>query len=133
MTAVFQWKFFASFTDVGHQVVLFDIKDVELRYHEGLKVVLKGVNVAILGGQNVCIVGLTGSGKTSMRIALLRIVELSRGSVTVVKPFFAAIISATYARLSEGCPLPISYRPALADEEDSFKYDHGLPFDLTLL
>lgn len=60
-----------------------DIRDVELRYREGLELVLKGVNVAINGGQKVGVVGRTGSGKSSLMIALLRMVELASGSIKV--------------------------------------------------
>lgn len=60
-----------------------DIKDVQLRYREGLELVLKGVNVNIEGGQKVGVVGRTGSGKSSMMIALLRMVELAGGSISV--------------------------------------------------
>ena len=59
------------------------IKDVELRYREGLELVLKGVNVTIGGGQKVGVVGRTGSGKSSLMIALLRMVELANGSISV--------------------------------------------------
>lgn len=60
-----------------------DIRDIELRYREGLDPVLKGVSVKISGGEMVGIVGRTGSGKSSLMIAILRMVELSGGAIYV--------------------------------------------------
>lgn len=60
-----------------------DIKDVELRYREGLDLVLKGVSVSIKGGEKVGVIGRTGSGKSTMMVAFLRLVELTGGSINV--------------------------------------------------
>lgn len=60
-----------------------DIENVEMRYREGLELVLKGVSVSIAGGEKVGIVGRTGSGKSSLMIAILRMVELAGGRIVV--------------------------------------------------
>jgi len=51
---------------------------VYMHYRADLPPVLRGVNVAIPGGAKVGIVGRTGAGKSSMVLALLRLVEPDR-------------------------------------------------------
>lgn len=60
-----------------------EMKDVEMRYREELELVLKGVNISIKASEKVGIVGRTGSGKSSMMIALLRMVEVAGGEILV--------------------------------------------------
>lgn len=60
-----------------------DIKNVQMRYREGLDLVLKGVSLSIASGEKVGVVGRTGSGKSSLMIAILRLVELAAGEVLV--------------------------------------------------
>eukprot|EP00177_Eucheuma_denticulatum_P007234 GFKZ01013162.1.p1 GENE.GFKZ01013162.1~~GFKZ01013162.1.p1 ORF type:complete len:1384 (+),score=212.46 GFKZ01013162.1:285-4436(+) len=60
-----------------------EVEDVQMRYREGLDLVLKGVSVSIKGGEKVGVVGRTGSGKSSLMIALLRMVELSGGAIRI--------------------------------------------------
>lgn len=60
-----------------------EVNDVHMRYREGLDLVLKGVNLSIKGGEKIGIVGRTGSGKSSMMIALLRMVEVCDGSIVI--------------------------------------------------
>jgi len=57
------------------------ISNLELRYRPGLPLVLRGLTVDITPGQRVGIVGRTGAGKSSMLIALLRLVEADGGSI----------------------------------------------------
>ncbi|KAG8897254.1 hypothetical protein FRC01_011418, partial [Tulasnella sp. 417] len=56
-------------------------KDVALRYRPGLPLVLKGVSMDIKSGEKIGVVGRTGAGKSSLMIALYRIVELTEGSI----------------------------------------------------
>lgn len=60
-----------------------EIADVQMRYREGLPLVLRGVSATISGGEKVGVVGRTGSGKSSLMIALLRMVELNDGQVRI--------------------------------------------------
>ncbi|KAF9279758.1 hypothetical protein BGZ68_007716 [Mortierella alpina] len=53
------------------------------RYREGLELVLKKVNVTIKGAERVGIVGRTGAGKSSVTMALFRIIEAAEGSITI--------------------------------------------------
>lgn len=60
-----------------------EIKNLEMRYREGLELVLKGVSMELEGGMKCGVVGRTGSGKSSLMLALFRIVEASAGSISV--------------------------------------------------
>ncbi|WRT65384.1 uncharacterized protein IL334_002327 [Kwoniella shivajii] len=52
-------------------------KDVVMSYRPGLPAVLKGLSMSIHGGEKVGIIGRTGAGKTSITMALFRLVELN--------------------------------------------------------
>ena len=52
-----------------------EIHDLRMRYRDETPLVLRGLSVAIGGGQRVGIVGRTGSGKSSLLLSLLRLVE----------------------------------------------------------
>jgi ABC-type multidrug transport system fused ATPase/permease subunit len=54
-----------------------EFQNVEMRYRPGLPLVLNGISVSIQGGQRIGICGRTGSGKSSLTLALLRIAEFS--------------------------------------------------------
>jgi len=61
--------------------VTFD--NVHLRYRPKTDLVLKGLNFEIQGGQKVGVVGRTGAGKSTMSLALTRIIELETGSISI--------------------------------------------------
>uniref|UniRef100_A0A8C2E106 ATP-binding cassette sub-family C member 10 n=1 Tax=Cyprinus carpio TaxID=7962 RepID=A0A8C2E106_CYPCA len=52
-----------------------------LAYRPGLPNALDGVNLEVLPGERVGIVGRTGSGKSSLFLALFRMVELNQGQI----------------------------------------------------
>ncbi|SJX60774.1 probable YOR1-ABC transporter [Sporisorium reilianum f. sp. reilianum] len=58
-------------------------KDIWLSYRPGLPSVLKGISFDVGSGEKVGIVGRTGAGKSSLLTALLRLVELSKGSIEI--------------------------------------------------
>ncbi len=53
------------------------------RYREGLDLVIKDISVDFKGGERVGIVGRTGAGKSSLTLALFRIIEPSSGSIKI--------------------------------------------------
>ncbi|CAL4123146.1 unnamed protein product, partial [Meganyctiphanes norvegica] len=59
------------------------LNGVKLRYREGLPLVLNGVTANIKPGEKVGIIGRTGAGKSSLITSLLRLVELSSGSIAI--------------------------------------------------
>ncbi|MFT7810214.1 multidrug resistance-associated protein 5-like isoform X2 [Arapaima gigas] len=58
-------------------------ENVEMRYRANLPMVLKKLSFIIQPEEIVGIVGRTGSGKSSLGIALFRLVELAGGSITI--------------------------------------------------
>ena len=51
--------------------------------HEGMDLVLRGVSFSIRPEQKVGIVGRTGAGKSSLTLALFRIIEGTQGSICI--------------------------------------------------
>jgi len=56
---------------------------VQMRYRNGLPLVLKGVDLHVRGGERIGIVGRTGAGKSSIMSCLFRMIELSDGRIEV--------------------------------------------------
>merc|ERR1740117_267104 len=69
--------------DVWPSAGKIEIKDFELRYREGLPLALSGCSISIPAGSTVGICGRTGSGKSSLMVALLRLTEKAGGSITI--------------------------------------------------
>jgi len=57
--------------------------NAKLRYRQGLPLVLKGLDILIPAASKVGIVGRTGAGKSTLMVALLRIVELDSGKILI--------------------------------------------------
>ncbi|XP_074543333.1 ATP-binding cassette sub-family C member 10 [Halichoeres trimaculatus] len=60
---------------------LLEFCDVVLAYREGLPNALDGVSLVVRPGEKVGIVGRTGSGKSTLFLALFRMVELNQGQI----------------------------------------------------
>ncbi|XP_048452696.1 ATP-binding cassette sub-family C member 10-like [Rhincodon typus] len=58
-------------------------KNVVLIYREGLPNALDGISLKINAGEKVGIVGRTGSGKSTLFLALFRMVELNEGQILI--------------------------------------------------
>ncbi|XP_058815258.1 multidrug resistance-associated protein 1 isoform X5 [Topomyia yanbarensis] len=60
-----------------------EFQDFQVRYREGLELVLKGISFTVEGGEKVGIVGRTGAGKSSLTLALFRIIESAGGKIVI--------------------------------------------------
>jgi len=54
-----------------------------LRYREGLDLVIKDITATVSGGEKVGIVGRTGAGKSTLTVALFRLVEAAQGDIKI--------------------------------------------------
>ena len=61
--------------------VTFD--NYQTRYRAGLDLVLRGIDCRVSSGEKIGIVGRTGAGKSSLTLALFRIVEAAGGSISI--------------------------------------------------
>lgn len=52
-----------------------DFSDFKCRYRKNLDLVLRGLTVTFQGGHKIGVVGRTGSGKSTIMLCLLRILE----------------------------------------------------------
>jgi ATP-binding cassette subfamily C (CFTR/MRP) protein 1 len=59
------------------------IEGIDVRYREGLPLVLKNVSLEIASKMKVGLVGRTGSGKSTIANALFRVMELSAGKIVI--------------------------------------------------
>lgn len=55
----------------------------QVRYREGLDLVLRGINFTAKSQEKVGIVGRTGAGKSSLTLALFRIIESAGGKIVI--------------------------------------------------
>lgn len=60
-----------------------DFDNVEMRYRDGLPLVLKGLHLSVRGGERIGVVGRTGAGKSSIMSTLFRLVEISSGRILI--------------------------------------------------
>lgn len=72
-------KVAASWPEKGR--IVFD--NAQMRYRNGLPLVLKGLTMDVQGGERIGIVGRTGAGKSSIMSALFRLTELSGGTIHI--------------------------------------------------
>lgn len=59
------------------------IEEFDLKYRDGLPLVLKQINCDIKPGEKVGIVGRTGAGKSTLTLALFRILERAGGRIVI--------------------------------------------------
>lgn len=60
-----------------------EFENVTMRYRDGLPLALRGLSTSIHSGEKLGVVGRTGSGKSSLIVALLRMVELASGTIRI--------------------------------------------------
>ena len=54
---------------------------VKMRYRPGMPLVLSGVDISLADGVKAAVVGRSGAGKSSLSVALLRLVALDAGRI----------------------------------------------------
>ena len=59
------------------------MKSLHVKYRPELEVVLKGIDAEILPGEKVGVVGRTGSGKSTLMLSLLRLIETHQGKIII--------------------------------------------------
>ncbi|CAG9321346.1 unnamed protein product [Blepharisma stoltei] len=60
-----------------------EFRDVQMKYRQNTPIVLKKTSFCIDAGHRIGLVGRTGSGKSSIFLCLLRLVELTSGSILI--------------------------------------------------
>ncbi|KAG6000046.1 hypothetical protein E4U43_001725 [Claviceps pusilla] len=60
-----------------------DFKNYSTRYREGLDLVLKNINLDIKTHEKIGVVGRTGAGKSSLTLALFRLIEPAAGHIDI--------------------------------------------------
>ena len=73
----------AQVSDSWPETGSIEFKDVQMRYRDGLPLVLQNLNLSVAGGERIGIVGRTGAGKSTIMSTLFRLVELSGGSISI--------------------------------------------------
>lgn len=58
-----------------------EVQDLKMRYRKNTPLVIKGMSFSVGGGEKIGVVGRTGSGKSSLMLALFRIVEREEGKI----------------------------------------------------
>ncbi|KAG5671138.1 hypothetical protein PVAND_001351 [Polypedilum vanderplanki] len=76
------WKTNEIDTEWPQQGII-EFKDFQVRYREGLDLVLKGLNFKCNSSEKIGIVGRTGAGKSSMTLSLFRIIEAASGKIII--------------------------------------------------
>ena len=60
-----------------------EFKGYSTRYRPGLELVVKNINAFVRPGEKVGIVGRTGAGKSSLTLALFRMIEAAEGKIVI--------------------------------------------------
>jgi ABC-type multidrug transport system fused ATPase/permease subunit len=62
---------------------IIEFRDFEVRYREGLDLVLKGITFKCKSREKIGIVGRTGAGKSSLTLSLFRLIEAAAGKIVI--------------------------------------------------
>ncbi|XP_005090015.1 multidrug resistance-associated protein 1 [Aplysia californica] len=84
LTTEAAWECFSHRSPLGWpQEGHIKFENLSLRYRDGLDLVLKAVSFDVQPGEKVGIVGRTGAGKSSLTLALFRLVEPAGGRILI--------------------------------------------------
>ena len=76
---------------------------VAMAYRPGLPHVLEDVSFALAGGVKAAVVGRSGAGKSSLTVALLRLVPLAAGAISIDGVDIASVPCNPATLCSPGC------------------------------
>lgn len=76
------WKTVDVNSEWPHHGII-EFKDFQVRYREGLDLVLKGITFSCKSQEKIGIAGRTGAGKSSMTLSLFRIIEAAGGKIII--------------------------------------------------
>ena len=62
-----------------------EMQHVYVKYRNNLDYILKDINLNINLGEKICVVGRTGSGKSTIILCLFRLIEISKGKIYINK------------------------------------------------
>ncbi|GAA6060372.1 hypothetical protein JCM10212_004556 [Sporobolomyces blumeae] len=107
------------------------IASIEMRYRPELPPVLRDLSLEIKAGEKVGVVGRTGAGKSSLTLALYRMVELSKGRIAIDGIDIATLGLATLRdRLSIIPQEPVLFNGTIRSNLDPFGvYDDARLWD----
>lgn len=60
-----------------------EFKNYSTKYREGLPLILNDINISIKAHEKIGIVGRTGAGKSSLTLALFRVIEATQGHIAI--------------------------------------------------
>lgn len=99
------------------------VEDLKMRYREDTPFVLKGISFSIAPGEKIGVAGRTGSGKSSLFLTLLRIVEPHPGSRVIIDGIDVSKVPllALRSRVSIAPQLPVLFSGTLRYNLDPFE------------
>ena len=59
------------------------MKNLYFRYRKNLDLILENVNFTIKAGEKIGIVGRTGAGKSTLTLALMRLIDSEKGKILI--------------------------------------------------
>lgn len=97
-------------------------ENFKLRYRPGLELVLNGINLHIKPNEKIGIVGRTGAGKSTLMLALYRLIEPAEGSILIDgKNIHKLNLSTLRRRLSIIPQEPVLFTGTVRSNIDPFK------------
>nr|XP_019004389.1 uncharacterized protein I203_02506 [Kwoniella mangroviensis CBS 8507]OCF67850.1 hypothetical protein I203_02506 [Kwoniella mangroviensis CBS 8507] len=108
-----------------------DFENVVMSYRPGLPPVLKGLSLSVRAGEKIGIIGRTGAGKTSITMALFRLVEMSSGSIKIDGVDISKLgLNALRSRIAIIPQEPILFSGTIRTNLDPFNlYDDAVLYD----
>lgn len=90
------------------------VENYATRYRPGLELVLHGISFSVKPAEKVGIVGRTGAGKSSLTLALFRLVESAAGRIVIDGKDIAAMglhdLRSKLTIIPQFSPPPLSYK-----------------------